>query len=68
MIKGVFSDEEKLDEGAYEIPRPYIDIDKDIFLSEVKLGPKVERAHEVEAWLNATGKMKKVTHSSRNYR
>ena len=60
----------KIDFSGFEIPRLYIDIEKEIRIAEVKLGPKysTEEANEIVSWLHAKSNVKKITHSERHYR
>lgn len=60
----------KIDFSGFEIPRLYIDIEKEIRIAEVKLGSKysTEEANEIVSWLHAKSNVKKITHSERHYR
>ena len=62
----------KIDENTFEIPRLYIDVDKEISIEETRLGPKYSDAEvdEIVSWIHAKGegKVKKVTRSERHYR
>lgn len=58
----------KLDEKGSEIPSLYAEIDKEIRLEEVRLGPNVQNGGKIEAWLYATHRVNKVTRSARHYR
>jgi len=61
--------EPKFDE-KFSIPRMYTEVDREIQVEEVKLGAKVSPAEtdEVVSWLNATGRVKKVTKSGKHYK
>lgn len=58
----------KLAPGAGDTPYLYTEIDKEIRLDEVRFGPKVSKSPEKEAWMYATGRVKKVSYSNRHYR
>lgn len=58
----------KLDETSHTIPRLYTEINKDIRLEEVCLGPNIQNGETIEAWLYATHRVNKVTRSARHYR
>lgn len=57
-------------EYAFEIPRPYINLERDIRIQEVKLGAKIEplQKEEIETWLMSTGKVKKISKSEKHYK
>lgn len=60
----------KIDFTAFEIPRLYIDVEKELRIAEVKLGPKysTEEANEIVSWLHSKNNVKKITRSERHYR
>lgn len=55
---------------AFDIPRTYVEIDRDIRIKEVRLGSGIDKykADDVSNWLYSTGKVKKVSLSERHYR
>lgn len=62
--------EPKLDKDNFEIPRLYIEVGKDINrLKEVCLGKKISQGeiNKLVSWLYGTGKVEKITISSRHY-
>lgn len=61
------SDKPLIDETP-KIPRLYIEIDRDIELEEVILGPKVTNGYQIVPWLKETKKVKSIKKSKRNYR
>ena len=65
-----YSKEHQIETKHSKIPRFYIEIDRDVTLDEVILGPKVGEhdRKEIEIWLNSTGKVKQVKASQRHYR
>lgn len=65
-----YSKEHQIETKHSKIPRFYIEIDRDVTLDEVTLGPKVSEhdRKEIEIWLNSTGKVKQVKASQRHYR
>ena len=62
----------EIDENTFEIPRLYIDVEKEISIEEIRLGPKYSDAevNEIVSWIHAKGegRVKKVTRSERHYR
>ena len=54
--------------GEGDTPYLYTEIDKEVQLDEVRFGPKVFKSPEKEAWMYATDRVKKVSHSNRHYR
>lgn len=54
----------------FEIPRPYMNLERDIQIEEVKLGAKIEpvKKEEIETWLVSTGKVKKISKSEKHYK
>lgn len=54
----------------FEIPRPYMNLKRDIQIEEVKLGAKIEplKKEEIETWLVSTGKVKKISKSEKHYK
>ena len=62
-----YSSTSELDE-KFEIPRMYVEVQKEVQIKEVMLGPKIspEETDEIVAWLYATGKVEKVTKSKRH--
>ena len=65
-----YSNEPKLDEENFEVPRLYVEVDRDIQIKEVKLGSKIgeSQANEIVSWLKKTGKVEKITKSGRHYK
>lgn len=65
-----YSKEHQIETKHSKIPRFYIEIDRDITIDEVTLGPKVSEydRKEIEIWLSSTGKVKQVKASERHYR
>lgn len=65
-----YSKEHQIETKHSKIPRFYIEINRDVTLDEVTLGPKVSEQDqkEIEIWLNSTGKVKQVKASKRHYR
>lgn len=61
------SDKPLIDENP-NIPRLYIEIDRDIELEEVILGPKVSNGYQIVPWLKETKKVRSIKKSNRNYR
>lgn len=62
--------EPKIDEENFEVPRLYIEVDRDIQIEEVKLGSKVgeSQANEIVAWLTKTKRVANITKSGRHYK
>lgn len=54
----------KIDETNFDIPKLYIDVERDISNLEITLGEKLERSKvkELNVWLNCTGKVRKVNY------
>lgn len=57
-------------EEKFDIPRMYVEVERDIRIKEVMLGPKIspEKTDEIVAWLYSTGKVEKVTKSEKHFR
>ena len=65
----IYSENIKTDEGKEDdIPRIYSEIDKEIDISEIMLGPKAEDTYKLKTWLYANKKVDDVTESQRHYR
>lgn len=62
--------EPKIDEENFEVPRLYIEVDRDIQIEEIKLGPKVgeSQANEIVTWLSKTKRVANITKSGRHYK
>ncbi|MCC8138439.1 MAG: hypothetical protein LIO76_10400 [Clostridiales bacterium] len=60
----------KVDWTSFEIPRLYVDVDRDIYMNEVQIGPRVDpvEADGISAWLQTTEKVHNVVRSERHYR
>ncbi|MCC8051172.1 MAG: tetratricopeptide repeat protein [Clostridiales bacterium] len=60
----------KVDWTSFEVPRLYVDVDRDIYMNEVQLGPRVDpvEADRISAWLQTTEKVHSVVRSERHYR
>ena len=54
----------------FDVPRPYINLEREIEIEEVKLGAKInpQKRDEIETWLLSTGKVKMVTKSEKHYK
>lgn len=65
-----YSYEPKLETENYDIPRLYVDVDRDIRIKEIKLGPKISEfeTNEIVSWLSKTGKVGCITKSGRHYK
>lgn len=65
-----YSYEPKLETENYDIPRLYVDVDRDIHIKEIKLGPKISgfETNEIVSWLSKTGKVGYITKSGRHYK
>lgn len=65
-----YSNEPKIEEEAFPIPRLYIEVERDVRAEEVCLGSKnsTSQIEELVPWLYATKKVEKVSKSKRNYR
>ncbi len=65
-----YSKEYHLETAHSDIPRLYIELDQEVRLEEVVLGPKVNPYEEAQlrTWLRNTGKVDQVKHSERHYR
>lgn len=57
-------------EEKFEVPRMYVEVDREIRIKEVMLGPKMsqETTDEIVAWLYSTEKVEKVTKSAIHFR
>lgn len=62
--------EPKIDLDNFDVPRLYVEVDKDIQIEKVQLGPKIEasQANEIVTWLTNTHKVAHVTKSGRHYK
>lgn len=60
----------KVDWKSFAIPRLYVDVDRDIYMNEVQIGPRVDsaEAERISAWLQKTNKVHNVVRSERHYR
>lgn len=64
----ICTDQPKIDEDTFPIPRLYTEVDKEIAIREVQLGPRTHQTQEIAAWLYATGKVSHISKSERHYR
>lgn len=57
-------------EEKFDVPRMYVEVDREIRIKEVMLGPKIslEKTDEIVAWLYGTGKVEKVTKSEKHFK
>lgn len=53
---------------GHRVPHLYINVEKDLDISEVILGPKVTQPEEIATYIKYTGKVRKVTKSKINYK
>ncbi len=62
--------EPKIDLDNFDVPRLYVEVDKDIQIEKVQLGPKIEasQANEIVTWLTNTQKVAHITKSGRHYK
>ena len=69
IIKFAEGDAVKLtgDEEGFRVPHLYIEVDKDLEISEVILGPKVEQAPEIATYIKYSDNNIKVTKSKIKY-
>lgn len=65
-----YSKEHLVDAPENKMPRLYIELDRDVQIEQVTLGPKVNSYDESEliTWLNQTGRVKHIQRSERHYR
>ncbi len=64
-----YSYEPELETENHDIPRLYVNVDRDIRIKEVKLGPKISEfeTNEIVSWLSKTGRVGCITKSGRHY-
>ncbi len=62
--------EPKIEEQIFQIPRLYVEVERDIQIKEVKLGSKISPsdANEIFSWLKKSGKVDVVSRSSKHYK
>ncbi len=55
---------------GFDVPRLYVEVDRDIRIREVKLGPKIDepQVNEIVSWLTKTKKVERITRSGRHYK
>lgn len=55
---------------GFDVPRLYVEVDRDIQIREVKLGPKIDepQVNEIVSWLTKTKKVERITRSGRHYK
>ncbi len=60
----------KIDLDNFDVPRLYVEVEKDIQIEKVQLGPKIEasQANEIVTWLTNTRKVAHITKSGRHYK
>lgn len=65
-----YSYEPELETENFDIPRLYVNVDRDIRIKEVKLGPKISEfeTNEIVSWLSKTGRVGCITKSGRHYK
>ena len=65
-----YSYEPKFDTENFDIPRLYVEMERDIRIKEIKLGSKLSdpQINEIVSWLNKTGKVECITKSERHYK
>lgn len=65
-----YSYEPKFDTENFDVPRLYVEMDRDIRIKEVKLGSKISdpQVNEIVSWLTKTGKVECITKSGRHYK
>lgn len=58
----------KIDEQTFDIPRLYIEVERDIRMKKVQLGPRITPtdANEIVSWIHATKKVKEIEKSHLN--
>lgn len=65
-----YSHSPEIDDEHFRIPRLYIEVDREIQMKRIMLGPKVsqQEVNEIVSWLYATKRVKQVTQSLRHYK
>ncbi len=65
-----YSDESNADMKNFDVPRLFVEVNRDIQIKEVKLGSKINQSkvNEIVAWLTKTGKVERITSSGRHYK
>lgn len=65
-----YSYEPKIDAENFDVPRLYVEVERDIRIKEVKLGSKISdpQINEIVSWLTKTGKVERITKSERHYK
>ena len=65
-----YSYEPKFDTENFDVPRLYVEMERDIRIKEVKLGSKISdsQINEIVSWLTKTGKVECITKSGRHYK
>ncbi len=60
----------KIEEQIFQIPRLYVEVERDIQIKEVKLGSKISPsdANEISSWLKKTGRVDVVSRSDKHYK
>lgn len=60
----------KIEEQIFQIPRLYVEVERDIQIKEVKLGSKISPsdANEISSWLKKTGRVDVVSRSNKHYK
>ncbi|MCD8215922.1 MAG: hypothetical protein LUC97_09835 [Clostridiales bacterium] len=64
-----YSYEPNLDEKSFLVPRLYVEVDKNVFMNRVIIGPRVDKIlkEKLKYWLNTTNKVTNVEESKCNY-
>ena len=65
-----YSYEPKFDTESFDVPRLYVEMERNIRIKEVKLGSKISdsQINEIVSWLAKTGKVECITKSGRHYK
>lgn len=65
-----YSYKPKMETENFSIPRLYVDVERDIRIKEIKLGPKISefKTNELVSWLSKTGNVESITKSGRHYK